>query len=75
MPACGAGWPPEGSLQAGGGNVREGASVGSRAGHSEVTLDGHCVGAVNAAGGKFQGADRGGKLKNWKSEKLIDCHP
>ena len=46
--------------------------MGSRVGHSVVTLDGRCV--VTVAGG-FQGADRAGKLKIWETEKLIVCTP
>ena len=43
-----------GQLQAGGGNGPERTSVGSRAGHSVMTLNCRCVVAVTAAGEDFR---------------------
>ena len=51
--------------------------MGSRAGHSEVTLEGRCIVAVVVSGRcqDFGNSGRGGELKNWKPEKLTVCNP
>jgi hypothetical protein len=43
-----------GQLQAGVGNGRERTTVGSRAGHLVMKLDGHCVVTVTASGEDFR---------------------
>jgi hypothetical protein len=40
-----------------------------------MTLDGHCVVTVTAAGEDFRVMTGAGKLKNWKSEKLTASPP
>lgn len=52
---------------------------GLRVGHLELTLDARCVlaevAAVRGRGQDLNTAGPGGKLKNWKYEKLTVCTP